>query len=221
MSDLISNCGAATRETCAGVAILYSNLSCVVCRSDFTPSKFAPKTRTAPKYCSARCKDVATNWKKKGVRRKFNDAKRMVRRSAKSMVDFLGGTRGPSARDHYKQQPTVVIDDKQRYSRCLQCGTEWVDQNNKPVTSSFQFCGESLLRSGSCKQAWIEAHPVNLTLPEKEPVVRDFLDEERLATTKRIHAPAKVKLSRRKLNFCGLCREYGNQDHKHEVRQVA
>ena len=221
MNELISNSGAASREQCAGVHILYSNLSCVVCRSDFTPSKFAPKTRTAPKYCSARCKDVATNWKKKGVRRKFTDAKRMVRRSAKSVVDFLGATRGTSARDNYKQQHTIVIDDKQRYSRCLQCGTEFVDENDKPKNSSYQFCGESDTISGSCKQAWVEAHPIKFVLPEKKPVVRDFLVEERVAATKRINAPATIKLSRLKLNFCPLCNEYVNQDHEHEVRQVA
>jgi hypothetical protein len=71
------------------------------------------------------------------------------------------------------------------------------------------------LAHGPCKQAWIEAHPIGVKLPEKQHKVSDALDEERLANTKRIHAPAKVYMPRRKLNFCPLCREYVNQDHEH------
>lgn len=210
MTEMNANLEDTQREQCFRSPDLLG--TCVCCLKIFEKRQHNQIT------CGAeRCRKSRQQYAIRAHEHKANDGRRWERRRAKSMMDLVNVDRWSpkTSRDNYKEATKKVRENVNRHSRCTQCGKEFVDENDKPLISSFEFCGESLLLSSPCKKAWIEAHPINLVLPEKKPVASDALDEERLANGKRIHAPAKVNMGRRKLNYCPLCREYVNQDHEH------
>lgn len=73
-----------------------------------------------------------------------------------------------------RKEIQLVKDHGQKFSRCMQCGTEFTDQG-RPVVSAFAFCGETQLVAGSCKKAWLVAHPETCKpsdpVPEPTPMV--------------------------------------------------
>jgi len=96
------------------------------------------------------------NDKKKVAKRERQTEVQWARRRAKSRVDLLSETRGPERRDGkaLREVEKYVVDRFQRYSRCHHCGKEFV------TPSGFAFCGESLLKAGDCKKAWLITRPV-------------------------------------------------------------
>jgi len=55
------------------------------------------------------------------------------------------------------------------FSRCLECGEEFVDGKGEQKFSEFAFCGETRLQQGKCKPKWLSKHPVQCDLSRPEP----------------------------------------------------
>jgi len=207
MSNLISNCGAAPREQCAGVDFLSH--TCVVCGGDFVPRQYNQVT------CGAvGCRFGRQRRAIRALEHASSVERGWKRRRAKSLVDFLSQTRGTKARDSYKEAKVVVKDKEQSFSRCSNCNTDFELPDGKKVTSPSQFC------SKVCREAWIEAHPIRFALPEKKQLVRDAVDEERLANGKRIHAPKVLRMPRTYKSFCPTCVEVVVDPDGKEVRRT-
>jgi hypothetical protein len=64
--------------------------------------------------------------------------------------------------------PKLRLDRFQRHSRCAHCGTGFVDGKGRQTLSAFEFCGETELTSGSCKQLWLSKHPSECEVPSVE-----------------------------------------------------
>lgn len=59
----------------------------------------------------------------------------------------------------YKDKAQVICKTKnQQFARCLECGEQFVDAEDKPTLSQFEFCGETPLTNGPCKKVWLGKH---------------------------------------------------------------
>jgi hypothetical protein len=113
------------REQCAGVD--FVSHTCVVCGVEFNPRQYNQVTcgATGCRFGRHR-RAIRAQEHKQHVQRTWD------RRRAKSLVVFISETRGPKSRDSYKEAHTLVRDKGAVYSRCLQCGTDFVDGEGRP-----------------------------------------------------------------------------------------
>jgi hypothetical protein len=65
--------------------------------------------------------------------------------------------------------PATTDKPRARFSRCMECGEEFVDGDGEPTISEFAFCDESLLQQGDCKREWLKGHLPACELPKQEP----------------------------------------------------
>jgi hypothetical protein len=82
--------------------------------------------------------------------------------------------------DPFTELPSLKPPQKQkdidrRFSRCLECATEFVDEQGRPTPSAFEFCGESERVTGPCKKEWLKKHPPACESRRVEPKFGDAL----------------------------------------------
>lgn len=138
-------------------------------------------------------------------------AHQMLSRRGMSAVGstFLGANGEPN-RDVLKPTKPAGKDKVQRFSRCLHCNTEFIDERGRPTPSSFAFCGETSLEAGDCKRAWLATRPEVKREPKFTVVTREDVD-----WTKRQPSMRKG-LRKARANYCPTCREYVTQAHEHQ-----
>jgi hypothetical protein len=105
------------------------------------------------------------NRKKMVVKRAAKIRLQQTRRAAKTFAPWLGTLGGPTTLNAGKKKPVGKDTDiRNKFSRCLFCNTHFEKD------SAFAFCGETLLESGDCKQAWLAVHPETSELGVLTPV---------------------------------------------------
>lgn len=89
---------------------------------------------------------------------------------------------------------------QQVFSRCLECGTAYVDAEGKRTLSQFEFCGETPLTMGDCKKAWLKKHP------HRGPVQPKFADALSLADYAARHRDDEAVTLPHLTRRCDVCR---------------
>ena len=74
-------------------------------------------------------------------------------------IGFDGKHEGPLNCSTVDGEKEVCVVGKQKFSRCLRCGTDFIDDKGRPTPASFAFCGERPEVAGQCKRAWLAEHP--------------------------------------------------------------
>jgi hypothetical protein len=116
------------------------------------------------------------NHKKMVVKRAAKIRCQQQRRGAKTFAPWLGTLGGPTIGVSEKKPLSFKNEVVARFSRCLQCGTEFVDEKGRATLSGFAFCGETATANGNCKQEWLAVHPETSELgkltapPEPTPI---------------------------------------------------
>lgn len=192
----MTNSDAGQRESCARVD--YLSYLCVVCGDEFQPRRKDQVTCGNKKCRHGRPRLV--------IRKKEHEEyviRTLARRRNRVLSEYRLFERGTPVRDHYTEKVKYVKDNTNKFSRCKQCGTEFLDGLGRPTPSPFEFCGESLLKTGDCKKLWLEARPQVVAKPAKFTVVTP----EDTKPHKRVGVSKVIKMPRLLHNYCATCVE--------------
>lgn len=190
---------ASTEDKCAGVQKVSG--VCSECHKPFE------KWRTDQVTCGIdKCRKGKT---RRDIRKKNHDAfieQQVARRRAKSMLMLYPQIRGAKMRDKEAciDPEKISKDKKQSYSRCAQCGAPFLNSNDKPITSMFAFCGETLLTTGECKRKWLDRQQSLKPLAVKHTPAKDLGEKE----------TGRTRMGRLYTNYCPTCKEYKAIDHE-------